>query len=402
MTENNCDTLLSLVAIDEYVGIDALMQKAYERDARVTAQYRILDKNEEKIKVGASDMACASKFARNVMFGRQVVSLSDAIRMRKGNIAESLIENNFNQLGIDYERQGEYSCADIFDFIVVHPDILVDLNEATPKDETAKKFIDALRDMGFKYLLIEIKTTNALPPEAHEYWTRQVSVQADAIANGKGVLPTEIYAILYAIELNDGHTKQFEMFYDEEEVLLAKDDALSAVSVLEDWLQWASKEKETMELSIDDVNKNIGNLCSACEWAADCLGKGKEIELPEEQIPTLEVLAKYSGDAKNIKALKDEIKERMLKLGAKKGLTKGYTVSLRGGNKKTEVDEDSYTKEEILKMAKANPNWLVPNKNLLTSMIGNVDEDFKWVVDGHTKEKTTPISIIINKVRKKV
>jgi hypothetical protein len=256
--------------------------------------------------------------------------------------------------------------------------------------------------MGYLYALVELKTTNALPPEPHGYWNRQVSLQVDAIATTLSIRHDQIYSSVYAIELNDGRTKQYDIFYDEEETLLAKDDAISVQAVLEDWLQWANKEKDTMDMTINDVNRNVGNLCSVCDWAAECLGKGKEIELPEESKPTLDLLVRYSEEAKNVKALKEELKERMLKLGASKAKVSGFNVSLRGGNKKQEIDTSSYSKEEILKIAKDNPALLTVDKSKANKLIDHVDDDVKWIVDGHTTEKTTPLSVIIKKMNRKV
>jgi len=379
--------------------MDRLMKIAFDKDQRKVSAERIMTRGLDRPKIGASDLACASKYVRDVIYGKHDIPLHHYFRMRKGNVAEKIIETNLASLGIEFESQGEYSCEGFFDFIEVHPDILIDLSQDVEGE--GREFIEELRKAGYKYALIELKTTNAIPPKPHDYWVRQVSLQVDAISTTLSIEHSEIYASVYAIELNNGLTRQYPIECDEEEIILSKDDAVTAQAVLEDWLQWANKEKDSMELSVNDVNRNIGNLCSVCDWAQECIGKGKEVRLPDETLPTLEVIAKHSEEAKNVKALKEELRDYLVKLGAGRAKTSGFTVSLRGGNKKEEIDPSGYSREEILAIARELPEVLTINKTYANSLIGNIDKELEWIIDGHIKQKTTPLSVIIKREKKR-
>ena len=60
-----------------------------------------------------------------------------------------------------------------------------------------------------------------------------------------------------------------------------------------------------------------------------------------------------------------------------------------------------YSDEEILRIAQLDPSLLVPNTKKILSKVDNIDDDLKWIVDGHLVEKTTPVSVIVQQRKKK-
>ena len=357
-----------------------------------------------KVKVGASSVAgCARKTAYPILFGEKPPTLEEFFRMRKGNIAEGVIERNLDEMGIKYERQGEYRGTGIFDFFLVHPDILIDLSD--PGDnlsEDAQKFIQRSIDKGCKFILIELKTTNSIPSEPHDYWVRQINVQAEYIAEAKGISPEQIDMYVYAMELNDGRHAEFNIPYQVEEVLIAQDDAISFVNVIEDYIVFANKEKDSMEFSINDVNRRVGSLCSVCKWAQDCLGSGKIVNLPDDIAREVKYVKEWSKQEKNIRAARDEIKKFLLSSGVKKGKAPGYAVTIKGGNKREVLDPKSYTPEEKLELAKRNADFVTVNVKELAKFRESKDEKDLWIVDKkHLVEKTSPVSIMITETKNK-
>ena len=384
------------------MNFNELMYKAFLIEQDKTKAERLTFTGND-VKVGASSVAgCARKAAYPILFGEEPPTLDEFIRMRKGNISEGVVEGNLDEMGIKYERQGEYRGTGIFDFFLVHPDILIDLSD--PGDnlsEDAQKFIQRSIDKGCKFILIELKTTNAIPTEPHDYWVRQVNVQAEYIAEAKGISPEKIDMYVYAMELNDGRNAEFNIPYQVEEVMLAQDDALSFVNVIEDYIAFVNKEKNTMEFTINDVNRRVGNLCSVCKFAHNCLGSGEIIEFPEDIVRTISYVKNWAKQEKNVKASKDEIKQIMLNLGAKKGKAPGYAVTLKGGNSKKVIDPKSFTDEEKLTLAKRNANLVSVNIKELAKLKSSDDEKDLWITDEkHMVQKKTPVSVMIMEVKK--
>lgn len=356
------------------------------------------------VKVGASDIsACARKSAYPILFGEIDPSLENLYRMRKGNIAEKMIEDNLTQMGIPFERQGEYVGPGQFAFIVVHPDLLIDVDEALETAiESGRDLIQFAKDNGKTHILIELKTANAVPDEPHDYWVRQVNLQTDYIATDLGIDTDDMLSFVYCMELNDGRNKMFHIPFEVEEVLIAQDDALSYANVIEDFIQFANGEKEHMEYTINDVNRRVGNLCSVCEYAHNCLGSGETLEFPPDLARTVATVREYAKQDKNIKAMKTELKDVMLNLGVKKGVCDGYAVTLKGGNSNTVLDESSYTDEEKLQMVKMNPRLVTPNLKAIQALADPEDEKVSWMFgQKHEKKKQSPISVMIAESKKR-
>jgi len=380
--------------------IQDLMQAAFLKEQKETKSDRMTFDG-HTARIGASDVAgCARKTAYNILYGEPEPTLENFIRMRKGNVAEGVVESRFEIAGINFERQGEYLGETIMNFILVHPDILIEVNAPfTRKDPLpeAVELIESAKKSGKKFILIEIKTTNAIPKVPHDYWVRQVCLQTKYIAAEKGVQPEEIDAKVLALELNDGGNKVFDIEYSEAEAMLAEEDALALVNVVEDYIQWQNGEKDSMEFSVNDVPRNVGNICSVCPWAFNCLGKGEVKELPDDIAEEAVEYREFKDIEKNAKKLGEDVKKFMLKSGVSKAKKKGVTVTLRGGNKKVEVDTSKYTDQELLELARLNPSYVMPNKKELAKLINSkLPDDKKWIIEGKTVETTTNISLIVN------
>jgi hypothetical protein len=378
-----------------------IMKKGFEKERERTKIER-LTYDGHKVKVGASTVSgCAKMAAYPILFGEEPPTLEEDLRMRKGNIAELIVEGNLTEMGIKYERQGEYNGTGEFDFILVHPDILIDVNDPGENlDPDAEEFIQRSKDKGCDYILYELKTTNAIPAEPHDYWIRQTNMQAQYIADSKGIDPEKIDIFVYAMELNDGRNKEFDLDFEVEEVLLAQDDAISFVSVIEDFIQYANKEKDTMDFTINDVHRRVGNLCSICKFANSCLGSGEVVEFPPDLQRSISTIKEWAKQEKNIKATKEEVKKFMLNLGTKKGKAPGYAVTLKGGNVKEVINPDSFSDEEKLALMKRDASFVSVNVKQLAKFYGTKNEEDLWITDEkHMMPKTSAISVMITEVK---
>jgi len=348
-----------------------------------------------KAKLGASDIAlCARKAAYDVIVGSKSRTLSEFFRMSKGNIAEGVVEQNLDTLSVPYERQGEYTGKGTYDFMVVHPDILIKVQDLKKVDdpEVKKWYIYALKNK-YKYLLVELKTTNGIPVNVHDYWEKQTNIQMDIIAQEIGIEPEEIGTIVYAIELNDGNTKEFPIKYDLEVTTLALEEAMFCLDVIQDYFDWSNGDKENREFEIQNVPRRVGSACMLCDHTDDCLSKTEAIELEDNYNSTLEYIAKYNAEKKNIDKNKGDIKNLLLKLGAKKAFTKDFEVSLRGGNKKKVIDPSKFSDKEKLEIAKKLPDYISVSAKLDGA---KVPKDMEWInSDDKYIDKTTSVSMII-------
>jgi len=265
-----------------------LMLEAFSKEQFETSRDRILDED-GNIVIGAS-VACARQHAYDLTQGKTEPTLAQYFRMKKGNVAEGVVERNLNAIGIEYTRQAEHRCDGIFEFIRSHPDIVIDLENQKTKNKIAKKWISELTKSGYSHVIVELKTTAYIPSEPHGYWVRQTSVQRDAMATALNIDPDKIFVILYAIELNNGQTMEYPMPPDEAELLLAKDDALSLHEFLEDWLQFAQKEKYSqLAWRFEYELKRIKDL------SEDFIQKEKEIKQIEIEIKDYQDLAQAFG-----------------------------------------------------------------------------------------------------------
>ncbi len=378
------------------------MDVAFNKEQEKTKNERLTYTGHD-VKVGASTVSgCAKMAAYPILFGEEPPTLAEFFRMRKGNIAELVIEGNLDEMGIKYERQGEYSGEGEFEFILVHPDILIDINDPGENlGPEAQEFINRSKDKGCEYILYELKTTNAIPVEPHDYWVRQTNMQAQYIADAKGIDPEKIDIYVYAIELNDGRNSEFSLEFEVEEVLLAQHDALSFASVIEDFIQYANKEKDVMEFTINDVNRRVGNLCSICKFAHNCLGSGEVIEFSPDMQRSISTIKEWAKQEKNIKATKDEVKKLMLNLGTKKGKSPGYAITLKGGNTKEVIDPAAFSDEEKLTLAKRDARFVSINVKELAQFYGTKEDKDLWITDEkHMMPKTSAISVMITEVKK--
>ena len=154
-----------------------LMMVAFKEE-QVATSFKRMSPDGHNITIGAS-VACPLREYLDRTRGAWPVTFEQFIAMRKGNVTEGVFEGNLDFLKILFERQGNYYGVGLYSFMEVHPDLLINLYDQP--DVTSKdglEFIQELKDEGFKYALIELKTSNTIPKEAHSYWVKQVNVQS--------------------------------------------------------------------------------------------------------------------------------------------------------------------------------------------------------------------------------
>jgi len=369
-----------MLKIDEL----ALNKAKFENEE---SHFERLTKDGVNVRIGASDLACPRKTYYSKTDPGFKESLKNFYRMRKGNYIEAMFEDFLEFHKIIFERQGSYSGHGIFSFIEIHPDLLIEVepNKHHPATEE-------LRKQGYKWILIELKSTNAIPKEPHDYWESQVNMQIDAIAENVGCDVSEIHASVFAIELNDGMTMQYPITYNEDLLLEVKEQALFLNEVLQDYVDFKNKVKDTLEFTAKDVPANFGNLCSICHWTEECFGKGKIAKLPEDLTRMAKSVREYKNQEKNIKGMVSSIKEFMEGAKALKAENGSVTVSLRGGKEKTVLDTSAISPADAKLVWKNDMTVFDINSKKLEASLPDFHKD---LIKKYPSTKKSPVSVII-------
>lgn len=325
--------------------LDKVQEEGFALDQENVSAHRITHED-GRVKMGASDLTCPRQAGFNIMYGPAKRTLEQSYLMTKGNIAEDMFANNLKMVGLKYETQGDYHGPDEMDQIQVHPDFLIDVNDPGHPIGEAKKMIEEAKESGVKHILIEMKTSNAIPTDAHDYWITQVNLQMDYIAIAKGAQPTEVDARVYAIELNHGRHGMFKIEYDPAEVLRAEDGARSFFVVIEEFIQLANGEIEEMTQTVHDIIPTYGTLCNMCDWADMCFKEKDKVELPKDLEIFATELKEWKEKDKNMAEKNTELKTFMQNAGVKKATSENMTLSIRGGNIKDIIDVDAMSDED--------------------------------------------------------
>ncbi len=350
------------------------------------------------VRAGATDLICARKAAFGIMFEQPERTLEQSFLMAKGNIAEDMFAKNLETMGLVYETQGDYHGEGDKSFIQVHPDFLIDVNNPGEPTGEAKEMIAYAKKNKFKYVLIELKTSNAVPLEPHGYWVQQVNMQVDYISKAKKIKQEEICAFVYVIELDYGRHDYYEIEFDPEDVLIAEYNAISFYDVITEYIQFANGdiEIEDMQYTIYNVEPTFGTICNMCEWADLCTKEKDSIELPAELAEYAKEVKEWKDKEKNTKAKNTEIKEFMQKHNVKKSTSDGMVATIRGGNTKDIVDIDSMSDDEKDELWKTNMRIFNLNDTLYSKL---EPKRYKEMMKKYPGTKTTAESLILKRTK---
>lgn len=194
--------------------------------------------------VGSSDIGqCPRKAFLHKTMPVEASFQQELVWMR-GHMAETIVANGLSGGSASFETQVEVAGEGDYAFIKTH--------------------IDFVADMGSESIVIECKSTNAIPQEPYLSWILQVQLQMGLLRKRKKVER----GIIAVINLNTGLLEAFDIPYSEEMFQMA----LSRAKNL--WDALTTKQEPQGE---------TGNLCSFCAYKATCpvLHKGAD-SLPEE------------------------------------------------------------------------------------------------------------------------
>lgn len=382
---------------NNYLDLGMIMLENF-RDEQSYTHLNRLTHDGLNVSVGAS-VACP----RRTYFDYAVLTKNDRglkefIVMRKGNVSESLVELTLDSIGIPYEPQGEYVGKDLYDFMFVHPDILIDLDNLDTskiKNKKVRDHFDDIKKQKLKYLLVELKTSNSVPSEPHDYWVKQVSIQIHIIAEAKGIEVEEIGASVFVMELDYGFTGAFQIEYDEESVIIALEELMQLADALQDLVDFQNHMKDSMEFSSSDVPYNLGNLCSFCDHQAICY-KGFEqndyIALPEEYAKELVEIKRYRDKKNNFDNMAKDISSWLVKSGVRRGVSSIAEAKLRGGNKKVNKEVEP---KDIKKLYEEHPEFFVIDQDRVLRQLDNKKIAELFIVKEEEYLTTVSMSISI-------
>lgn len=243
--------------------------------------------------VGSSDIGqCPRKAFLSKTMPVEASFQQELVWMR-GHIAESIVSNGLSGGDITFETQVEVCGEGDYTFIKTH--------------------IDFVADMGNESIVIECKSTNAIPQEPYLSWILQVQLQMGLLRKKQKVER----GIIAVINLNTGAMEAFDIPYSEEMFQMA----LSRAKNLWDSLQ--SKQEPQAE---------TGSLCSFCSYKGNCpvLHKGADslpLELEQDALRYAELQKQSKEAQKEADSLKSKLMDFMSATGTKKVQVQDLSLS---------------------------------------------------------------------------
>lgn len=167
--------------------------------------------------------------------------------------------------------------------------------------------------MGSNNIVIECKSTNAIPQEPYLSWILQVQLQMGLLRKTKNVER----GIIAVINLNSGGIEAFDIPYSENMFQMALDRAKKL------WDSLQSKQEPQEE---------IGNLCSFCNYKGNCpmLHKGADslpLELEQDALRYAELQKQSKEAQKEAGGLKSKLMDFMSATGTKKVQVQDLSLS---------------------------------------------------------------------------
>ena len=211
----------------------------------------------------------------------------------RGHMAESVIRCGLQGGKVPFKEQVEVCGDGEFSFVKTH--------------------IDFVADMGSNNIVIECKSTNAIPQEPYLSWILQVQLQMGLLRKTKNVE----CGIIAVINLNSGGIEAFDIPYSENMFEMALDRAKKL------WDSLQSKQEPQEE---------IGNLCSFCNYKGNCpmLHKGADslpLELEQDALRYAELQKQSKEAQKEAGGLKSKLMDFMSATGTKKVQVQDLSLS---------------------------------------------------------------------------
>lgn len=243
--------------------------------------------------VGSSDIGQCPRKAFLAKTMPVEASFQQELVFLRGHMAESIIRCGLQGGRLPFEEQVEVAGEGDYAFIKTHIDFVV--------------------SMGAESIVVECKSTNAIPETPYLSWILQVQLQMGLLCKKQKV----DRGIIAVINLNSGAMEAFDIPYSEEMFQMA----LSRAQNL--WDALATKQEPQGE---------TGSLCSFCSYKANCplLHKGADslpLELEQDALRYAE-LQKASKEAqKEADGLKSKLMDFMSATNTKKVQVQDLSLS---------------------------------------------------------------------------
>ncbi len=243
--------------------------------------------------VGSSDIGQCPRKAFLTKTQPVEASFQQELVFLRGHMAESIIRCGLQGGKIPFEEQVEVVDKGDHAFIKTHIDFVADVSDES--------------------IVIECKSTNAIPQEPYLSWILQVQLQMGLLRKQKKV----DRGIIAVINLNSGLLEAFDIPYSEEMFQMALDRAKNLWEALE------TKQEPQGE---------VGSLCSFCAYKANCplLHKGADslpLELEQDALRYAELQKQNKEAQKEADGLKSKIMDFMSATGTKKVQVQDLSIS---------------------------------------------------------------------------
>lgn len=243
--------------------------------------------------VGSSDIGQCPRKAYLAKTMPVEASFQQELVFLRGHMAESVIRYGLQGGKIPFEEQVEVVDKGDHAFIKTHIDFVV--------------------DMGQESVVVECKSTNAIPQEPYLSWILQVQLQMGLLRKVKKV----DRGIIAVINLNSGALEAFDVSFSEEMFQMALDRAKNL---------WDSLQLK------QEPQGETGSLCSFCAYKANCplLHKGADslpLELEQDALRYAELQKAQKDTQKEADGLKSRLMDFMSATNTKKVQVQDLSIS---------------------------------------------------------------------------
>jgi len=244
--------------------------------------------------IGSSDIGSCLRKAYLSKTQNEVHSIKQQIIFERGHLAEGIVAKMIQ--GTPYKKQ-------------------VEAIGKTNNNFPLKAHIDFVVDFGSECVVIEAKSTNTPIEEPYEGWILQVQLQMGLLKPQCDKQSKKVRGYILAMDVNTGWYKTFEVMPNETLFNIAMDKANTLANSL--------------------VNKVCPNgeeqlYCSSCSFKGDCpaVTRGAVESLPEDVAQVVHKLQFLKSTEKEIKSLKEQLKDFFIATEKTAAKADNYTVRL--------------------------------------------------------------------------
>lgn len=234
-------------------------------------------------------------------------TLQQEIIFARGHNAEQIIASAMVGNGINFEEQVEAIGTGDKAFIRTHIDFLI--------------------KSGKEMVVVECKSTGAVPSEPYASWIFQVQLQMGLLREGNPPIDCN-RAVIVVVNVNTGENTAFDVPFDE---------TLYQMAINKAKLHWEALQSDTEPMG------KVESLCAFCPYKANCpaLHQGCDelpLDLEQDAVEFVAIQSQVKALSKTADSLKAKLSDFMGTVGLKKVKVGEHSISYTQMNGRSGID----------------------------------------------------------------